>query len=251
MVIKMKRFLSIILSVLIILSVFSFTISAANPVKLTLVSETDAVYAGDEFVVKLNISDNSKMSGAAIDINYDKTKLEYVSGAYGGILDSTAIMSIKDIAGEKGKVRFTYLSQSSEVTSKGVLVTLKFKALENAAGNTELSISVENPGDFISLDLTRLSYTVENAKVKIVNSNSVSETDNTEIESESESETFVESTENSTIENIKNNVDEDDNTNEMDKTKWVFVAMIVAGVVILVSVVSISKSSKPKKKRKK
>ena len=237
-----------LLSVLIIVAALSLSVNAMNSVKLKLVSETDAVYSGDEFVVTLNISDNSKMSGAAIDVNYDKSKIEYVSGTYGGILDSSAIMSIKDIAGGKGKVRFTYLSQSSEVTSEGVLVKLKFKALEKASGNTELSISVENPGDFISLDLTRISYTVENAKVKIVNANPVSEENTEETESESESEALIETTESTTVQNKENNDDKSDNT---DNTKWVFVAMIVAGIVILISVAAISKSSKPKKKRKK
>ncbi len=244
----MKRFLSIFLSVLVAFSVLSITAGAINSVKLKLVSETDSVYAGDEFVVKLNISDNSKMSGAAIDVNFDKSKLQYVSGAYGGILDSSAIMSIKDVSGERGKVRFTYLSQSSEVTSAGVLVTLKFKALENASGDTELSVSVENPGDFISLDLTRLSYTVENANVKIVNTNPVIEESTDEAESESQSEIWIDATESDTDESLENSNEKSD---DEDNTKWVFVAMIVAGVVILVSVVSIGKSSKPKKKRKK
>lgn len=245
----MKKFLSIVLTILIISSTLILSVCAANPVKLKLVSETDTVYAGDEFVVKLTISDNSKMSGAAIDVNYDKSKLEFVSGAYGAILDSSAIMSIKDISGEKGKVRFTYLSQSSEVTSEGTLITLRFKALNNASGNAELNISVENSGDFISLDMTRLSYTVENSKVKIINSNSVSESESIK-ESETESETIsvdnsIESTSEETIEN------KDDSNENTDNTKWVFLAMIIAGVVIIVSVTYISKSSKPKKKRKK
>ena len=237
-----------LLSVLIIVAVLSLSVNAMDSVKLKLVSETDAVYSGDEFVVTLNISDNSKMSGAAIDVNYDKSKIEYVSGTYGGILDSSAIMSIKDIAGEKGKVRFTYLSQSSEVTSEGVLVSLKFKALEKASGNAEFSVSVENPGDFISLDLTRISFTVENAKVKIVNSNPMAEESTDETESDSQSETLVEITESTTDKNIQNN---EVNSESSDNTKWVFVAMIVAGIVIIVSVVYINKSSKPKKKRKK
>lgn len=230
------------------ISVFSLSASATKTVNLKLVSETDTVYAGDEFVVKLNISDNSKMSGAVIDINYDKEMLQYVNSSYGGILDSSAIMSIKDIKGDKGKVRFTYLSQNSEVTSKGVLMTIRFKALENASGNTELTVSVENPGDFISLDLTRLSYTTENAKVNINNHGVVLESSTTEVsEIESEAETnpwFDESTTDAEEEIQENSEDE-------DNTKWVFIAMIIAGVVILISVIFISKSSKPKKKRKK
>lgn len=238
----MKKLFSIFLATILIVSSFSVTCFAENSVKLSLNTETDTVYAGDEFVVKLMISDNSKMSGAAIDINYDKNKLEYVSGSFGGILDDSATKSVKNINGDKAKVRFTYLAPSSSVTSQGVLVTVKFKALENASGKTDLTVSVPNPGDFVAQDLTRLAYTVENAKINIVGSP-------TEKESVSQSETETQPVESSTTETttkpVENNIDDDD---DVSKT---IIVVVIAGVAILLVVALLTRKPKSKKKKRK
>lgn len=239
----MKKVFSIFLAIMLIASVFSISCFAENPVKLQLNSETDTVYAGDEFTVKLMISDNSKMSGAAIDINYDKNKLEYVSGSFGGILDDSATKSIKNISGNKSKVRFTYLAPSSSVTSQGVLVTVKFKALENASGKTDLTISVPNPGDFVSQDLTRLSYTVENAKINIIGSA-------TETESISQSETETQPIESSTAETTTKPVENNDTDDDKDMSKTIIV-VVVAGVAILLAVALLTRKPKSKKKKRK
>ncbi len=237
----MKKLFSIFLAVVLIVSAFSIACFAENPVKLKLNSETDTVYAGDEFVVKLMISDNSKMSGAAIDINYDKTKLEYVSGSFGGILDDSANKSIKNINGDKGKVRFTYLAPSSSITSQGVLVTVRFKALEDASGKTELTVSVPNPGDFVAQDLTRLSYVVENTKINIAASSN--ETESTS-QSETETPTVESSTQTETSTNpVENNNDDDEN---MGKT---IIVMIVAGVAIIVGVTLVIIKTKSKEEK--
>lgn len=240
----MKKVFSVFLAIMLIASVFSISCFAENPVKLQLNSETDTVYAGDEFVVKLMISDNSKMSGAAIDINYDKSKLEYVSGSFGGILDDSATKSLKNISGNKSKVRFTYLAPSSSVTSQGVLVTVKFKAFENASGKTDLTISVPNPGDFVSQDLTRLSYTVENAKINIIGSATETET---ESQSEAESQTVESSTQPETSTKPVENDDADDDK-DMNKT---IVIVIVSGVAILLAVALLTRKPKSKKKKRK
>ena len=239
----MKKVFSIFFAIMLIASVFSISCFAEHPVKLQLNSETDTVYAGDEFTVKLMISDNSKMSGAAIDINYDKNKLEYVSGSFGGILDDSATKSIKNISGNKSKVRFTYLAPSSSVTSQGVLVTVKFKALENASGKTDLTISVPNPGDFVSQDLTRLSYTVENAKINIIGSA-------TETESISQSETETQPIESSTAETTTKPVENNDTDDDKDMSKTIIV-VVVAGVAILLAVALLTRKPKSKKKKRK
>ena len=239
----MKKLFSIFFAVILIVSAFSVTCFAESPVKLSLNSETDSVYGGDEFVVKLMISDNSKMSGAAIDINYDKNKLEYISGSFGGILDDSATKSVKNINGDKAKVRFTYLSPSSSVTSQGVLVTVKFKALENASGKTDLTISVPNPGDFVSQDLTRLAYTVENAKITIIGSP-------TETESASQSETETQPVESTTAETTTKHVENNDMDDDKDMSKTIIV-VVIAGAAILIAVALSTRTPKSNKKKRK
>lgn len=260
----MKKLLSAFLIFILIISAFSTSCFAANPVELRLDSETDTVYASDEFVVKLMISDNSKMSGAAIDINYDKNKFEYVSGTFGGILDSSATMSLKNIDEDKSKVRFTYLAPSSMVTSQGILVTLKFKALENAYGDSELTISIPNPGDFVSQNLSKLTYTVENSKISIKNDNiaeseSVAET-GTDTETESQivdGTNEFESTDATDISSIESTSEFETTTavagsavkSDDDNTSKKILSIIISGVAILLVVVLLGRKSKNKRKK--
>ena len=239
----MKRFLSVFLAVILIVSSFSITCFADNPVELKLSSETNTIYAGDEFVVKLMISDNSKVSGAVIDINYDKDKLEYVSSSFGGILDESATKSIKNISGSKSKVTFAYLAPDSEITSQGVLFSVKFRARENVTGSSELTISIPTSGDFISKDSTRLSYVVENAKIEIINS--VTET---ETESETETETEKQIVESTTKKKTTKNNDNDDGNKTVDKT---ILIVVIVGAVILFIAILLARKPKSKSKKKK
>ena len=67
-----------------------------------------------------------------IKINYDKSMLEYVSGEAGGIIDSSATISVKNIENSSGSyVNFTYMSPSATITAEGILLSVKFKALES------------------------------------------------------------------------------------------------------------------------
>lgn len=254
----MKKFLSIFLVTIIALSMLSTVCFAENPVQLKLKSESYSIYAGEEFFVRLIISDNSKMSGAAIDINYDKEKFEYVSGSYGDILDPSATKSIKNLSGgNQAKVRFAYLSQNSSIISQGILLTLRFKALDNSEGEAEFTVSIPNPGDFISADMTRLPYKVENAKVNILNltmeteTKEITETESqTEIESESDQE--IESTNETQSTEIitepESTTDIDNNSENDDVNKYI-VIVTALGIVILVAVIVINQKSKSKRKK--
>ena len=131
----MKKIISVIISVLII--ILSFTISCYANDSVTLSLQNETVYAGDEFTVNLFISDNSKISGAVIDINYDKSKLEFVSAKEGAILDAKANISIRNINKDNSYVRFAYMSNGSSVTSEGILFSVTFKVVEVPAGKID------------------------------------------------------------------------------------------------------------------
>jgi len=243
MVINMKRIISLFLALVMMFTMFSVISFATEKVKLSIKNET--VYAGDEFTVSLFISDNSKMSGAVIDVYYDEGALEYVSSKSGAILDENANISIKNISSTDSKVRFTYLSPNSSVTSYGVLMSITFKALENASGTTDLKISIPNAADFVTKDLTKISYEVSNPSIKIIN-NSVSENkDETTLvpESTSVEETTFETQTQSTTEKIEN---ENNENNEKDnKVDVIIIAMLVAGILLVTGgIVILSKNKK-------
>ncbi|MCH5191924.1 MAG: hypothetical protein J1F23_07145 [Oscillospiraceae bacterium] len=257
----MKKLFSVFLSVLMIFSVYSVACTAADSVELKLTSEK--VYAGDEFSLNLFISDNSQMSGAVIDLSYDSDKLEYVSAEPGAILDQNANISIRNIDGKNPYVRFTYLAPSSSVTSAGVILTVKFKALSNATGKTEIKISVPNAGDFITSDLEKISYTAVNSTVEIIGTGSTAKDpfEDTNSEGPIESQT-VEETESNTETQTQTEESEittelptqnDDGLQTGTATNWVAVAVFavvafiaVAAIVAAVVIFIVLKSNKKK-----
>lgn len=187
-VIKMcKKIFAVILMMIMLLSSFSVASLAAENVTFSLPDEK--VYAGEEFTVSLSVSGNSKISGAVIDISYDKNTLEFISADFGSILNGSANKNVKNIDGEKAFVRFTYLDPSSSLTASGVILKLRFKARDNASGDTFLKLSVPNAGDLVTGDLVRLSYKAVGGKLNIINTAAViTEPQSSVPESESRSE---------------------------------------------------------------
>ena len=233
-VIKMKKTISVILTVLILLSMLlTIPVSAKNPVELKLTDVT--VYAGDEFEMKLFISDNSQLSGAVIDLQYDATMLEFVSGEAGQIIDESAMVSIKNVS-EKSihkYIRFTYLSPSSTVTAEGVLFSVKFKALPNAEGQSSIEISIPSAGDFVNADAEKLAYTVKDSTVKIINT-TVESADATESTTDESVTDIVESSSNITESSTAdNNIDNNDKDNDYIE---IVIGLFIAGGIIIVGV---------------
>ena len=232
----MKKIISILIAVLFVISSFSFVVFAKDPVSLSLTSEQ--VYAGDEITLNLYVSGNSNISGAVIDISYDKDMLEFVSAKEGAILDPKANISIRNIKNDNNYIRFTYLSTSSSIISEGILMSVTFKALESAIGETKLVISIPNPGDFITKDLENLKYNVVNSEVKILSKNNVDESTTSEI---IETSTNVEErttviTESTTI---VNDVDEDNSDFDI-----VLISVICLGLLFLTIAIIFIKKKK-------
>lgn len=230
-VIRMKKVISIFLTLLILLSSFlTVPVFATDTVELKLTDET--VYAGDEFELMLFISDNSDLSGAVIDIVYDSQSMEFVSADMGSILDTSASISIKNLE-DKSSVRFTYMAPSSSIKSAGVLFSVKFKANETANGESAVKISIPNAGDFVNSGLEKIPYTVKNATVKVINTtyedieqsieNSLNETDSVTSE-------VPDTTESTTYANFSMR-DNDDS----DNIKLV-IGLFVAGAVLIIGV---------------
>ncbi len=231
----MKKLISVFLTAFIFLSVFlTVPTFAKSNVQLELTDAT--VYAGDEFILKLFISDNSDLSGAVIDLTYDSNLLEFISVDKGTILDESASMNIKNFI-DKSCVRFTYMSPSSSITSAGILLSIKFKALETAVGRTSVNISIPNAGDFVNSELEKISYTVENSNLRIINSayenEKTTETSTSETLTESETSVteFISNYE-TTTELIQNSNDNQNNDNFK-----IVIGLFATGIILLFGVI--------------
>lgn len=221
----MKRIISVVLTSFILLTtLFTLSAFANNAVELKLNDIT--VYAGDEFELKLIISDNSQLSGAVIDITYDKNMFEFISAEKGVIIGNGAQVNIKNIA-EKSCVRFTYMDPSSSITSEGVLVTVKFKALDNSMGQSSIGISIPNSGDFVSSSLEKIPFTVKASTVNVINNTSVN--DETTTEDTTVDVTLSETQTTSPTTNESNDAVQDNSENIK-----VVIGIFVTGVVFLI-----------------
>lgn len=244
LVIYMKKTISVFITVLILLlTLLNVTTFAKDIVQLKLTDAT--VYAGDEFILKLFISDNSELSGAVIDFTYDSNLLEFISADKGTILDESASINIKNFD-EKSFVRFTYMSPSSSISSAGILVSIKFKALESAEGRTLVKISIPNAGDFVNSELEKISYTVENSNVRIINSTHTETTEVSTSETLTESETSVTEILSKTETTTELVPEQNDNQND-DNTK-VVIGLFVTGFLLLLGAIVCSVINKRKKR---
>lgn len=242
----MKKIVSAILTVLIVISTFlTVPVFAREDVELKLTDAT--VYAGDEFEVKLFISDNSQLSGAVIDLAYDGAMLEFISAEKGAILDKNAMTSIKEFSKKSiyKYVRFTYMAPSSSITSEGILFSVKFKALETVEGQTTVKISIPNAGDFVNSDLDKLSYTVDDSTIKIINTtyeNAETPVENSSTENDTSiTETNISTTESTTESN------QDANENKDNDNLKLVIGLFTAGGVIIIGVIVYLIVSKKKK----
>lgn len=224
-VIKMKRIISMMLTIFVLLAVI-IPVSAKSTVELKVTDAT--VYAGEEFELKVFISDNSKLSGAVIDLEYDASKLEYVSAEKGAIIDEDAMISIKNTP---NNVRFTYLSPDSAIASEGILFSVKFKALENAEGESSVKITIPSAGDFVSENLEKLPSTVKNSTVKIINNTVVNTESTTESTSVENTDLPSNQDDKSTAENTTDN-NQNNNDGNGDNVKIV-IGLVVAGLILI------------------
>ncbi len=227
----MKKIFTVILTLITILLPFSILASAETPVELSIKDET--VYAGDEFTLNVFISDNSRVSGAVIDLNYDNSMLEFISAKEGAILDSGANRAIRNFDGDDSKVRFTYMSPSTSITSAGIIFSVTFKALDSANGDTDVSISIPNAADFVTADLEKISYEVQNSTVTVLGYDIEPTEDESEIEDITDDLTTEPITEN--IEIIE------DNEDAQPQNKICTVIFIAVGIILVVVVIVIIK----------
>lgn len=249
----MKKIFSVFAVALIMFSFLCITSNAAEPVTLTLKSETKTVYAGDDFSVDLLISDYSKLSGAVIDINFDKSQLEFVSGNFGGILGETnesTNISLKKIENdERNCVRFTYLSPTTEITSQGILLSLKFHAKENVSGNAKITLSIPNPADFIDKNLVKLSYTLVDTSLNIKSVSVPLADDESSVSTEISS--LIESSSESVLvtDNTEITVPADSNENRSNNTVYyiITIAAVAAVAIVGVAVIIVNKRKGAKK----
>lgn len=152
-----KKFLSILLATILILSLFPVTLAQATDSAITFSAETDVISAkaGDIVNVDICMSENSVVAALTLIVNYDNTALKILN------VQSKEAFGYEEFNTAYGDNQLAYLTASANPkTVSGTLFTVQFEVLKN--GCTEISLSVNELAD---VDLNPISPATQSAKI--------------------------------------------------------------------------------------
>ncbi len=160
---KTSKIMAILTAFIIFVSMFVLPTSAATNVNYSVSSASGQ--KGDTVTVTVKVSSSIGVTSAILNVNFDNTKLQYVSGSAGSMF---ATCSVK--ASSKSSVQCTGMTMGDDSAKKsGTFATLKFKILAES-GTASLTITPSsNSGDHCGVGTppTRLNPVVSNGKITI------------------------------------------------------------------------------------
>lgn len=252
----MKKIISVFL-VLIISAIFVFPSFAAQNIEF--IAYGSEVFAGDEFVVDIFISDNSELKTATLLVEYDKNAMHFLDLNIGAIVPAGSdIISFKDVQnGGKSYIQIDYNDSTSSLSTTGKFVSLIFMANDTAIGENDIKLSASN--NQITTKSGVITPQFENCKIKIINNNPTADsaTVTSSEESTATESSVADITENN--QNANQNVTEEQSGNTSDassaeKTKKgnvrLAIAAVAAGIIVVAAMLFETKNKRNHKKRK-
>ena len=152
-----KKFLSILMATILILSVFPVTLAQASDCAITFTAETDAqnVKVGDTVSVSVNMSEYNNLGALTLYVNYDSTALEILD------VQTNNAFGYEEFNTDYGSGKLAYLIASLDTkTVSGTLFTIQFEVLKE--GCTEVSLTVDELTD---IDFKTLSSSTQSTKI--------------------------------------------------------------------------------------
>ncbi len=120
----MKKFLSVLMAVMMFLSVFVITSSAAKAPTITATANKSTAKVGDTVKVTVSTSTNSKMCSALLTLEYNTSYFQVVNKT------TSSAFPYADLNSTTGKVVFVGASGSVISDSATTLFTVEFKVLK-------------------------------------------------------------------------------------------------------------------------
>lgn len=160
----MKRFLSLFLAVILVLSCVPMTVFATTTADSTITVETISAAAGATVDVDISIANNPGIAGATFTIKYheDLTLLSATNGSAFAELDYTQPGTFSN------PCNFTWDSENAEATENGVFLTLTFQVAEDASENAKLNVDISyRYGDIFNND-GDLNFEIVNGNVVVL-----------------------------------------------------------------------------------
>jgi hypothetical protein len=151
------------------------------PAEVTVAAPTANLYAGDDFVVSVDIADNPGFAGAAFTVGFDEDVLEFVGFDVDDYLLGANYVTDEDNA----SIGYVGISADEDALvpvngASGTLFKVKFKVKEGAAvGATNISVGlkdddplnlVDSLGDAVDVNFTAASVTIASVAAVTVGS---------------------------------------------------------------------------------
>ena len=167
-----KRLISTVLAMILVLSTFAFSVTAASA-NLIASTEEESYMQGEEIVVTVYFpAAYNKLAALNLELNYDKAKLDYVGAKVGAGLKKALDAQPNGTAFSQnlktpGKVVWV-LAGSNNFDFNVVFATVTFKAKGSAAnGPTTFDLKVTHAANSGYVDITS-QVTVEDKTVEII-----------------------------------------------------------------------------------
>ncbi len=162
----MKKYCSILLALIIILTagIFSTTCASAASVPSVTVGNASG-FAGDTVEVPISISGNPGITALSFDISYDSSKLSLVKATDKAILGTSTATFGNDLSLIPYTLCWDDLSSKNN-TGNGTVATLEFKILNGATGTADISIKL-NQGSTFNVDFEDVEFRTVNGSVDI------------------------------------------------------------------------------------
>ena len=159
----MKKTLSILLIVTLLISTLAVNVFAANNGKLTVNTKK---LSDTQFEVSVVLSENPGIAGMVFGLSFDKSKMVPSSYTKGTALGGSPLSNL-DQGGDMSRYNEATFqwSNPSNVVSNGTLLTIVFDLVTENWGSTEFEISY-NPGDIANQAFDDVNPTVVNATLK-------------------------------------------------------------------------------------
>ncbi len=130
----MKKILSIMMSVLIVIGMFTFMASASDSVEFTLKADKIEADVGEIVTLTVTVPENSMLCAVTLDVVYDSDKFEVVSATEGDLMPDTMINTNED-----GKVKVVFASATNIKPKATEIVKIEVRAVKGGSAGFELT----------------------------------------------------------------------------------------------------------------
>lgn len=159
---KTSKFFAVLTAFIILASTFVLPANATTTVNYSISSASGA--KGDTVTVTVKVSSSIGITGAILNVNYDNTKLQYISGTNGNAFTTCSVT-----ASGNSSVRCTGMTMGdSNAKKSGTFATLKFKILASSGAADLKIVPSSDAGDHCGVgNQVYLTPSVSNGKVTV------------------------------------------------------------------------------------